>query len=690
MIRHAFITITDCGFFPGTLATVSSVVEFQPDVEIFVVNSEKRPLTAPQVACLGSNPRVRLLDSSRFAREGRYIGPWELKAYAAHDLAPDYDVIVGIDSDCLLCSNVDAEVRHCLETGGFLGGRDGDGADYGDSYRVYGMRTPARNPRYMSTSLFFCAVTAANHCLLNKWALACSAAVFNGRGPYPGHGDQGVLNALLYAENRTEDVHLLDNRLWSQHWTYWNSEIDYRNGTFVNQSAQNQPQRAFHCGGSEKYWERSHSDRVQAGHGLQTYPYIWFLAMLWFGPCRNWSIDPRQYLPPSSHHLLEDLADFLPQVLQVYPRARALWDSERPRLAGLMPSLPQPSPMRKIILTNSQSPGDIVMLTAAVRDLHGSYPGQFQTDVRTPCAPLWENNPYLTPLQEGDPTVEVIECHYPLIHRSNQAPYHFLHGFLDFLNERFKLQIKPIVFKGDIHLSAAEKSWISQAHELTGEDTPFWIVTAGGKYDYTIKWWDAKRYQRVVDHFRGKILFVQVGERKHRHPPLEGVIDLRGKTDLRQLVRLVYYSQGVLCGVNLLMHLAAAVEVKPGMPKNRPCVVVAGGREPPHWEAYPHHQFIHTIGALRCCDHGGCWKSRTVPLGDGDEKDKPENLCVDVVNGLPRCMDMITAEEVIRRIEMYFAGGALAWLTPEQNSRAKAALKAEHRAIEPFAHRGIE
>jgi hypothetical protein len=330
LIRHAFITVTDCDFFPGTLATVGSVAEFQPDADIFVINNEKRPLTAPQVAYLRTHPGIWLLDSSRLALDGRYIGPWELKAYAADELAPGYEVIVGIDSDCLLCSSVEAELQRCLETGGFLGGRDGDGADYDDSYRVYGIRTPARNPRYMSTSLLFCAVTVANQRLLRKWAHACSTAIFNGRGPYPGHGDQGVLNALLYAENRTTDVHLLDNLLWSQHWTHWNSKIDYRDGTFVNQSARNQPQRAFHCGGCEKYWEKCHSDRVHASQGSQVYPYAWFLAMLWFGPCRNWSVDPCEYLPPSSHHLLTDLSTFLPQVLQVYPRARVLWEGQRP------------------------------------------------------------------------------------------------------------------------------------------------------------------------------------------------------------------------------------------------------------------------------------------------------------------------------------------------------------------------
>jgi len=318
---------------------------------------------------------------------------------------------------------------------------------------------------------------------------------------------------------------------------------------------------------------------------------------------------------------------------------------------------------RPLILRNFQSPGDIVMLTAAVRDLHAAYPGEFLTDVRTPCPALWQNNPHLTALREGDAGVELVDCHYPLIHRSNHAPYHFLHGFIDYLNERLGLAIKPTGFCGDIHLSPQEKSWISQIEEITHRRMPFWIVVAGGKRDFTIKWWDRHRYQQVVDHFAGHILFVQIGEAGHVHPPLRNVIDLRGKTDLRQLVRLVHHAQGVLCPVTLLMHLAAAVEVPAGMPKNRPCVVVAGGREPPHWEAYPHHQFLHRAGALLCCDDGGCWKSRVRPLGDRDINDHPDRLCVDVVGELPRCMDLVTADDVIRAIELYFAGGAISYLT---------------------------
>ena len=56
---------------------------------------------------------------------------------------------------------------------------------------------------------------------------------------------------------------------------------------------------------------------------------------------------------------------------------------------------------QNIILKSFQSPGDIVMLTAAIRDLHRAYPGRFTTDVRTSAEAIWEHSPYLTPLREG-------------------------------------------------------------------------------------------------------------------------------------------------------------------------------------------------------------------------------------------------------------------------------------------------
>ena len=296
------------------------------------------------------------------------------------------------------------------------------------------------------------------------------------------------------------------------------------------------------------------------------------------------------------------------------------------------------------------------MLTAAVRDLHKHYPGQFLTDVRSPCPGLWENNPYLTPIEDGDPEAEKIVCEYPLIHRSNQEPWHFVHAFGQFLAQRLDLpHVRPTVFNGDIHLADQERKWISQVQEIVKVDEPFWIVVSGGKRDFTTKWWCPKRMQEVVDHFQDRMRFVQVGESGHHHPALENVIDLRGKTNLRQLIRLVYHSSGIICPVTLLMHLAAAVPMREDRkpPRNRPAVVIAGGREPPHWEAYTHHQFLHSMGTLPCCDDGGCWKARVFPLGDGTRSDK--SLCVEPVkaSGLPRCMHEITSSDVIRAVERF-------------------------------------
>ncbi len=333
--------------------------------------------------------------------------------------------------------------------------------------------------------------------------------------------------------------------------------------------------------------------------------------------------------------------------------------------------------MRKLILRSNLSPGDIVVMTATVRDLHAAHPGKFLTDVRTPCPALWEHNPHITPIPDGEG--EELHLHYPIIHQSNQGRHHFLDGYRLDLAAKLGIDIPPGPFKGDIHLSEQERSWLPQV------EGGYWIIVSGGKTDFTAKWWDPERWQQVVKHFAGQIRFVQVGEAGHKHPPLRGVIDLRGKTDLRQLARLVYHADGVLCPVTSLMHLAAAVPTKSG--NLRPCVVVAGGREPSQWEAYPGHRYLDAIGSLPCCANGGCWKSRVVPLGDGDKKD--ESLCAHPVQSgdvvIPRCLDLITAADAIRAVKSYSPEPKPTTAMPCCPPVVKNGLKAAGRALKALA-----
>jgi hypothetical protein len=143
--------------------------------------------------------------------------------------------------------------------------------------------------------------------------------------------------------------------------------------------------------------------------------------------------------------------------------------------------------MERLVLTNFQAPGDQVMLTAAVRDLHRAYPGRFLTDVQGSCPELWDQNPHLTPLRRDAHGVRLIGCSYPAIHGSNRHPNHFLLGFIEDLNRQLNLHIQLTDFKGDIHLSNTERTRPSPVARAFGFEVPYWIIVAGGKYGFTIK-----------------------------------------------------------------------------------------------------------------------------------------------------------------------------------------------------------
>jgi ADP-heptose:LPS heptosyltransferase len=131
----------------------------------------------------------------------------------------------------------------------------------------------------------------------------------------------------------------------------------------------------------------------------------------------------------------------------------------------------------------------------------------------------------------------------------------------------------------------------------------------------------------------------------HYHPLLKNVLDLRGKTDLRQLIRLTYHAQGAVCGVTALMHMMSAW--------HKPCVVVSGGREPRRWEQYPMHRFVDTVGWLPCASDNGCWLS-------GRRQDHGENKsCKRMAGNRPLCMQMIDPEWVANEVTGYFRGGVL-------------------------------
>ena len=322
----------------------------------------------------------------------------------------------------------------------------------------------------------------------------------------------------------------------------------------------------------------------------------------------------------------------------------------------------------KIVIRNTQSPGDYIVLTAAIRDLCRTHPGRFEFAMDVPQPAVYQHNPYIKGFNKRSGRRVVAK--YPLIHQSNQMRWHFMWGFIEYLNAQLNARAVLTEFRPDLHLTEEEKKT-----PPGGLKKPYWVFASGGKRDFTAKWWDPKWWGIVVDRLKGRVPMVQVGGGSHVHPRTPGAVDMVGKTSFRDLMRLIYHSEGVVCVVTCLMHIAAAF--------NKPCVVVSGGREPWWWEAYdtPNrevnlkrgmpawtppaddnfipHKFLHTIGELDCCKKGGCWKSRV----EGNR-----NLCKKIVKqnniAFPKCLQMINPDKVVSAVEAYYEEGILSWKAP--------------------------
>lgn len=326
---------------------------------------------------------------------------------------------------------------------------------------------------------------------------------------------------------------------------------------------------------------------------------------------------------------------------------------------------------RRFILAHHRSPGDLVCLTSLVRDIHLTYPGQFELDVNTTVKPIWDNNPYLTRLWNHNaktpamihPEAQMITCNYGKgIKEQNRETIHFCGYFHRDFKEQTGIDVPLHLPYGDIHLSEKEK-------EESPVEGRYWLILTGGKSDFTIKVWHTDYFQEVSDQLGQMGLgVVQTGANHggHWHPKLTGdhVADLVGWGTFRQFVQQIYHAEGVICGVTGAMHIAAALQ--------KPCVVVAGGREAWWWEYYgPEnkglgdarhkftvpHRFLHTIGLLDCCKHVGCWRNKVVPIGN--DKSLCKRPIITSRMPIAECMQMIQPHHVMDAVMSYYTDGSL-------------------------------
>jgi ADP-heptose:LPS heptosyltransferase len=322
----------------------------------------------------------------------------------------------------------------------------------------------------------------------------------------------------------------------------------------------------------------------------------------------------------------------------------------------------------KIVLTLGCAPGDITCLTALPRDIATTYPDRYEIHVATHAKSLWRHNPYIA----GVHTFENSQCKAPLnlrriplphacfIKEANRCKLHFVTAFHRAFQKAEGVTVPCLKPKGDLYLDPEQY----KNPPVSGR---YWLIVTGGKSDFTVKVWSARLWQRTTHMLRERgVNLVQTGalHRGHYHPPMDGALNLVGWGDLRDLMWLIYHSEGVICPITCMMHMAAVFD--------KPAVVVAGGREHYWWEAYVNikgmqtfgpyaepvkvpHRYLHTQGMFKCCEDRGCWQNKIIHT----QADKHGRYCkLPKSDGygqiVPQCLMTITPELVVDAVMSYY------------------------------------
>lgn len=159
-------------------------------------------------------------------------------------------------------------------------------------------------------------------------------------------------------------------------------------------------------------------------------------------------------------------------------------------------------------------------------------------------------------------------------------------------------------------------------------------ATAGTSTNFSAnKVWHRDRYQAIVDHFRGRLNFVQLGSTGD--PLLKGVMDQRGRTTVRESAAILSQSRLCVTYVGFLMHLARAVDIR--------SVVIFGGRERPDQSGYTCNENLFSpVSCAPCWLRSSCHFAR-------------------------ECMDGITAPAAIAAAERILATGGAPLETAQED-----------------------
>lgn len=272
------------------------------------------------------------------------------------------------------------------------------------------------------------------------------------------------------------------------------------------------------------------------------------------------------------------------------------------------------------ILSFGDSLGDNLLLTTLARELNAR--GFKNVWIKCDHPKLFGNNPYVKLVLPYNTLlsttvlnllgVKTASPRYTTYHKETDRDKipekHIILKMADSLGLKGKIDTTPnFFFEGDE----------AQQGKLADRQIVITTSTSGSLVSMANKEWYAQRYQQVVDSFYPEYQFVQLGAKNDA--PLNNVIDMRGRSTLRESAAILKNSLLAVTHVGFTMHLARAV--------NCPAVVIYGGRETPAQSGYS--CFNNIYSPIHCSP---CWLHNTCHYNK-------------------QCMDMISAATVISAIK---------------------------------------
>jgi ADP-heptose:LPS heptosyltransferase len=299
---------------------------------------------------------------------------------------------------------------------------------------------------------------------------------------------------------------------------------------------------------------------------------------------------------------------------------------------------------KEVVFHNRQRIGDILMFTCAIRDFKRAFP-DVRVNVVSTAMHIWDHNPYidrtLKPTNEN--TIKIGPSW--LTNASNRIDWHFANAYRISIEQALGVSVEQGESRPDVWLTEEEYN----AKPVF--DKPYWIICITGEKGWGCKMYPFEKWQEFVNQ-NPDVNFVQIGAKEDNPPRLQGdnVVDYVGQTQsketgIRDLYKLFLNAEGSIGLVSFHMHLSGGL--------HKPCIVVAGAREPVNFTRYPGHRYLSTDGTMDCatkacwaCSLDACKKLIEYPNKEHDQR-------------VPKCVDIIDPEELTHALNMYYRGGIL-------------------------------